>query len=306
MIQLALAGRDYRDGATSPVYDAFLDWGLHRDLNLRVGQFFVPFDRLRTVREGALQMADRPRPVLELTLDRDVGVALYSDHFLGDRSPVAWRLGAFGGGGTNLTRGREPGGLIVGRLELRPLGSIDDDREGDLDRRGVPGLAVGSGFAVDLNTNRLRSTTGPFFEGGTADAFHAAVDLVFKAWGFALGAEYLWKGSSVDSILSTAADGSRRTEYTRSGRGWIAQLSYTFDPPFEIVGRMSRLYASGGTDPQWLKEVRSRGQEVGLGLNYYFDQHRLKLQGDWIARMPRDLDLERADHVFHVQLDVTL
>ncbi|HXS17099.1 MAG TPA: hypothetical protein VN764_07920, partial [Polyangiaceae bacterium] len=114
MIQLAFAGRDYRDGATSPVYDAFLDYNAHRDINVKAGQYFVPFDRLRTVREFALQMADRPRPVAEFTLDRDVGVTLYSEKFLGDKSPLAWRIGAFGGGGTNLSLGKEPGGLFVG------------------------------------------------------------------------------------------------------------------------------------------------------------------------------------------------
>ena len=161
MIQLAVAGRDFRDGATSPIYDAYLDWKIHRDFNVRAGQFFVPFDRLRTVREWALQMADRPRPVLELTLDRDVGVAFYSERFLGARSPVAWRLGAFGGGGTNLTRGRQPGALVVGRLELRPLGPIDDDREGDLERRRIPGLALGGGFAAPSGMTKSKPPRRP-------------------------------------------------------------------------------------------------------------------------------------------------
>lgn len=305
MIQLAVAGRDFRDDATSPIFDAYLDWKVHRDFNVRAGQFFVPFDRLRTVREWALQMGDRPRPVLEFTLDRDAGVAFYSDRFLGDRSPIAWRLGAFGGGGTNLADGREPGTLLVGRLELRPLGPIDDDREGDLERRRSPGLALGAAFAANFNTNRLRSTTGPTFQGGTTDYLHAAADLVFKWSGFALQAEYLWKQASADTILSIAADGSPLTESTRSGHGWIAQASYTFDPPFEIVGRLSRMYALPGTDPRLITEVDSRGQEVGAGLNYYFNKHWLKLQGDWIARMPHDFDFGRADHVVHVQLDVT-
>jgi len=305
MLQLAVAGRDYRDGATSPIYDAYLDWKVHRDLNLRAGQFFVPFDRLRTIREWALQMADRPRPVLELTLDRDVGVAVYSDRFLGDASPLAWRLGVFGGGGTNLTRGREPGALLVGRLELRPLGPIDDDKEGDLERRKVPGVALGGGLATNINTNRLRSTTGRTFEGGTVDYRHAAVDLVFKGWGLALQGEVLWKWASTDTIVSTTEDGEPLTEYTRAGYGWVVQGSYTFDPPLEIVGRLSRLFAPSGTDPVFVAEVESRGQEVGAGVNYYFNGHWLKLQGDWIARMPRDFDFQRADHVFHAQLDVT-
>jgi len=305
MIQLALADRDYRDGAKSPVYDAYLEWAAHRDLNLRVGQYFVPFDRLRTVRESALQMADRPRPVAELTLDRDVGVMVFSDHFLGDHSPVAVRAGVFGGGGTNLSLGREPGGLFVGRLELRPLGDIDDDKEGDLERRAKPGLALGGAFAANVNTNRQRSTTGITYVGGTADYLHAAADLVFKWQGIALQAEYLWKQAAEDDIVSTAADGSTLTEYTRSGQGWVLQASYTFDPPFEVVGRLSGLYAFDGTDPAYIAEADSRGQEVAGGLNYYFNGHKMKLQADYIARMPHDFDFSVADHTAHLQLDVT-
>jgi hypothetical protein len=305
MIQLALASRDYRDGAVSPVYDAYLDWKAHRDLNVRAGQFFVPFDRLRTVRESALQMADRPRPVSELTLDRDAGVTFYSDRFLGERSPVAWRLGAFGGGGPNLTAGKQPGVLLVGRLELRPLGPIDDSSEGDLERRRKPGLALGGGFAGNWNTNRLRSTTGATFSGGTTDYYHAAGDLVFKWLGVALEAEYIWKRAAADQIVSTNADGSSLVEYTRSAHGWILQTSYVFDPPIEIVARLSRMYAFAGTDPKLVSELDAKGQEVAAGLNYYVNGHRFKVQADWIARLPPDFTFDRADHVVHVQLDAT-
>jgi hypothetical protein len=306
MIQLAVAGRDYRDGATSPIYDAFLDWKAHRDFAVRVGQYFVPFDRLRTVREFALQLADRPRPVTELTLDRDVGVTIYSDRFLGDRSPVAWRVGGFGGGGTNLTVGKEPGVLLVGRLEIRPLGPIDDDSEGDLERRERPGVAIGVAAASNWNTNRLRSTTGATFPGGgTTDYHHAATDLVFKWRGFALQAEYLWRRASNDRIASTDASGAPLTDLTRSGHGWIVQTSYVFDPPIELVARLSRMYTVGDTDPRFVSEIQTRGQEVAGGINYYLNGHRFKLQTDWIARMPRDFEIDRADHLIHVQLDAT-
>jgi len=305
LIQLAVAGRDYRDGATSPVFDAFVDWKAHRDFSLRVGQYFVPFDRLRTVREFALQMADRPRPVAELTLDRDVGITAYSDSFLGDRSPVAWRFGVFGGGGTNLSEGKEPGGLIVGRVELRPLGPIDDDSEGDLERRKDPGLAVGAGWASNMNTNRARSTTGATFAGGVTDHLHAAVDAVFKWRGIALEAEVLHKSASVDAIESVDDQGSAIVERTRSGYGWVTQASYTFDPPFEVVARLARLYAHEGTDPQLVSEVAARGQELGGALNYYINGHRMKLQADWIALMPPDFAFAAAQHTAHLQFDAT-
>lgn len=298
MIQLAIAGRDFRDGAISPIFDAFLEWKAHRDFSVRAGQFFVPFDRLRTVREWALQMADRPRPVLELTLDRDVGVLLFSDRFLHDDSPVAWRVGLFGGGGTNLTQGREPGALFVARVELRPLGPIDDDVEGDLDRRASPALAIGGAFAANWNTNRLRSTTASQ-QSGTTDYLHAAADLVFKWRGLAVQAEYLWRRAS-------SPDFGAPEEPTRQAQGVVTQWSYVFDPPIELVARWSRMWRlRGRTDDAFAAELDARGEELAAGINYYVRGHRFKLQADWIARMPPGLHLDQADHLVHAQLDVT-
>src|SRR5690606_37309478 len=37
MIQLAVAGKDYRDNATSPIFDAYLEWKAHRDFSVRAG-----------------------------------------------------------------------------------------------------------------------------------------------------------------------------------------------------------------------------------------------------------------------------
>lgn len=305
LTQLAVAARDFRDDTRSPIFDAYLDWKPHRDFNVRVGQYFIPFDRLRTVREFALQMADRPAPVNEFTLDRDVGITFYSDTFLSKRSPVAWRIGVFGGGGTNQTTGKEPGGLLVGRLELRPVGPLDDDSEGDHERRKKPAVALGVGYALNWNTNRLRSTTGTTYTGGTTDYEHVAADLVFKWRGIALQAEHLWRTASTNKIESTKADGTPLTEYTRSGRGWILQTSYTFHLPVEIVARLTRSYAAANTDPALIKDVSARPYEVGAGINYYVNSHRLKVQADWIARVPDHFEFAKANHVVHVLADAT-
>src|SRR5690606_13108087 len=123
--------------------------------------------------------------------------------------------------------------------------------------------------------------------------------------GVALQAEYLWKQAAADTIESIDAAGDPLTEYTRSGQGWVLQASYTFDPPFEVVGRLSGLYAFDGTDPAYIAEVEGRGQEIAGGVNYYFNGHKCKLQGDYIARMPHDFDISVAEHTAHVQLDVT-
>jgi phosphate-selective porin OprO and OprP len=240
-----------------------------------------------------------------VAISRPTVIVASSDHFLGDASPIAYRLGVFGGGGTNVNAGREPGGLFVGRLELRPLGPIDDDIEGDLQRYATPRLALGIGVASNRNTNRLRSTTGNTFVGGTTDYWHTAADLVFKWRGWMVQGEYLWKGTSSNAIVSTDTTGATRTEATRAGDGFVVQTSFIFAQPFEIVGRYSRFRAKKGTDPLLLAEEKSRGEELVAGVNYYLNGHRLKIQANWIARMPVGLELQRADHLAHVQLDAT-
>lgn len=148
-------------------------------------------------------------------------------------------------------------------------------------------------------------TTGSTYAGGTVDYRHVAADVVFKWRGIAVQAEYVARTASADVISSTKADGTPLTEYTRSGRAWILQCSYTFPRPFEYVGRFSRLYADRGTDPTLVKELEARPYETGLGINYYFNDHRLKLQADWIARINDDFDYSKANHVVHVQVDAT-
>lgn len=303
-IQLAVAGKDYRDGTASPVFDAYMEWRAHRDFSVRAGQYFVPFDRLRTVREWGLQTAERPRPVQEFTLDRDVGVTFFSERFLGDESPFAWYVSAFGGRGGNQVNASEVGALLAARLELRPLGPIDDDREGDLERREKPGLALGAGAARNINTNRLRGTTGPTFVGGTTDDTQWVADAVFKWMGIAVQAQYLSKDTST-LLIQSEQDGAELVEYTREGQGWVLQASYTWDPPFEVVGRLSRLYAGDTLDPLFVREVNRRGNEVLAGVNYYFNGHRMKAQATWVARTRADMDLSAADHMAAVQMDAT-
>lgn len=278
LMQLAVGPRDFRDGALSPIYDAYLDLTHDPNLSLRVGQLFVPFDRLRTIREFALQLPDRPRVVSELTLDRDIGVYAYSDHLGGERSPVAYRVGVFGGSGIHQLANKPLGGLFVGRLELRPLGPVDDDSEGDLTRREEPGLALAVAAAYNLGSTRARSTTSAVYTGGTADYLHLAADAVFKWRGFAFETELVSRDAAEDRIRSVADDGAPVVEYTRSGWGFVAQPSLMLTDRFELVGRYGRLGAAEGTDPAYVDDVALRENEVGGGVNAYLNGHRFKIQ----------------------------
>lgn len=279
-LQLAVGPRDFRDGAISPVYDAYLDFTQSRDLSVKLGQMFVPFDRLRTIREFALQLPDRPRVVSELTLDRDLGAYAYSDHLGGERSIVAYRLGVFGGSGIHQLTAHPPGGMVVGRLELRPLGPVDDDSEGDLERRREPGLALGVAGAYDLGSTRARSTTSTVYTAGTADYLHLAADAVFQWRGFAWENELVLRDASEDVLRGEDDDGNPIVEYTRSGWGFVSQPSLMLSSRFELAARYGRLAAREGTDPAYLDDVAARANEVALGANVYLNQHRFKFQSN--------------------------
>jgi hypothetical protein len=305
VVQLAVAGGDYRDGTISPIFDAYFDFDHNPNASVRVGQMFVPFDRLRTIREFALQITERPKPVSELTLDRDVGAYLYSDHVGGDDGVLAYRIGAFGGRGPNQLTSAEPGGLGVARLELNPFGPFDSDQEGDQERRAEPKLMLGAAAAYHANTTRQKSTTGTTYVGGTADYLHLAADTVLKWHGLALEGEYVLRDAAEDEITSTADDGTTLVELTQSGSGVVGQASYAFTPHVELAGRYSRLWAADGTDTAFVDKVTATGNEVAAGLNGYLNGHRFKVQGDWVALFGEP-GFAEAQHSFHLALDVTM
>jgi hypothetical protein len=303
-VQLALGAGDFEPGNASPIFDAYVDIVELRDLSFRIGQFFVPFDRARTTREFALQSVDRAEVVRELTLDRDVGVAIYSSDFLGWGGRLAYQLGVFGGDGRNRIGGRDPGFLYVARVSVRPFGSFDDDQEGDTLRTAEPRLAIGGAFALNHQTDRPRSTTGTAYEGGiTFDQVHAAADVVFKWRGFALLSEVVYRQATTPSRQRTLEDGTSVTVFARDGWGWLLQSSIMIGPMFEIWARWEQTVAIGATDPALLTQAAQRGHGTAGGVNLYLNAHLLKVQLDWSHAFGDDFGV--GPHVVRLQLDAS-
>lgn len=315
-IQLAFGGGDFDNGSASPIFDAFVEYVGVRDLNVRVGQFFVPFDRARTIREFALQFVDRQNVVRELSMDRDVGVMLSSSDLGGLGSRLAYNIFIGGGDGRNRFADsknpygpQRPGVLFVGRLTVRPFGAFDDDQEGDLTRAAKPRLALGVAGAYNLASTRDRSTLGNTYTVSAYDYAHAAADLVFKLRGFSLLAEVLWREADSDSHASTvAASGSTpaktTTEYSRSAWGYFAQAGQLVTRQLELTARFEELHAKKGTDPALVKATKGdAGRQVGGGLNYYLNGHAFKIQSDYFYVFAAQSD--KAAHVARLQLDAT-
>ncbi len=300
-IQLAFGPGEFDETSASPIFDAFVDFRQLRDASLKVGQYFVPFDRARTNRESMLEFVDRQQMVTELNLDRDVGVTLYSRDFLGTEV-LNYALGVFNGSGRNRSGFEEMGFLYTGRLGVRPMGPFDDDSEGDLKRLDEPRLSLGVVGGYNQNTDRTRSTTGATYRLGTFDYVHAGADAVFKFRGFSLLAEWLYRRSPRDSRTGEI-DGEEVTEYTRSGWGYLAQAGYMLTDELQVVGRYDELFAFDGTDPAFVSLVDTQGRETGLGVNYYLNGHAFKIQADHAMRFQDDL--EAATHFARLQLDAS-
>jgi len=306
-LQLALAPRDYKDGAVSPVYDAYVDLTHSDDASVRVGQMYVPFDRIRTTSESELQLPDRARVVGELNMDRDVGAYLYSNHVGGEDGVFAYRLGVFGGSGISMaTVFKEPGGIGVVRVELNPFGPFDANSEGDLERREDPGLSIGAAAAYNANTPRARSTTSTTFSnGGTADYLHVAADAVFKLGGFAFVGEFIMRDAADDTVETTDETGNPVVEYTRSGWGVVAQPSIMVGPKVEIAGRYAHAAAMDGTDPALVDDLDKRSEEIAAGLSWYLNKHKLKVQGGWTLLFGPEQTAGDGEHVGSVLVDAT-
>ncbi len=282
-LQLAFGGGDFEAGSSSPVFDAFVEYTRLRDLNLKVGQFYVPFDRARTIREFGLQLVDRPQMVTELSLDRDVGIALSSSNLGGFHGIFGYHLGFFGGEGKNRFGGAGVGFLYTARFVIRPFGPFDDDLEGDLSREKRLRLAIGFAGAYNQSTNRQRSTTGNTLTLGTVDYAHAEADLVLKYAGFSLLAEVLYRKSRQGSLSGTT-NGLDTREWSRSALGWMVQAGMMLHKKVELAARYDELHAirgDFGTDPTLLALVATTGKELGAGINVYLNGHAFKIQADY-------------------------
>jgi hypothetical protein len=300
-VQLAFGPDELAGDSPSPVLDAYLEYDRWSPGILRVGQFFVPLDRARMMREWALQFVERQQVVTELGLDRDVGVVLWSQDVLGTGGHLGYHVGLFEGDGRNRI-GPRPGMLPVARLVVRPFGAFDEEQEGDLERLRHPRLALGVAGAYSFRADRNRATTGDRFELGTVRYLHGAADLHFKMHGLSVLAEVLVRRGSPD-VRTGVVDGESIREWSRSGWGYLVQLGYMLTHQVELTTRWEELRALGTTDPDLVALVATTGREMGVGCNVYLNGHRLKVQTDYLVRFGEALS--RARHEIRVAIDAS-
>lgn len=275
-LQLGFSNQDTEADLRLPLRDAYMTFTQLRDANLRFGQMKVPFGKQRVVSSSALQMVDRSQVTGELNLDRDVGVQVMSDDVGGLGGYLGYNVGLFSGDGRNRLAS-VPGVMLVARGVVRPMGKFEDSDEGDHDRHDSPKVAIGFGGAHNNNTNRERSTFQTPYTFARFDYWHAGADVMFKYRGLSVLSEIMVRKSTTTSVTRMTDTGELEREFARNAWGYYAQGGYLVDRHVEVTARYGELRPRGATDP----DLEETTREVGGGLNYYFQEHDLKVQSDY-------------------------
>lgn len=282
-VQLGLSPRDMEPDLLIPLRDAVITWNALRDLAIRVGQMKVPFNRERVISSSALQLVDRSIVNAELTLDRDMGVQLFSTDLFGLGEVLGYQLGIFGGDG-RLRINEGTGLLYVARLQAQPLGAFEDSYvEADHAREERARLSIGVGVAWNQESRRTLSTHGGHLQlPGGFDYASFEADLIFKYAGFSLMAEVIYREATGASERTGEVEGVLVTERARNAIGWMVQAGYIFsaEVPVELAARFADIHPIGAITA--VTPLR----EMTLGLNYYPIRHDLKIQLDYSYLAP--------------------
>jgi phosphate-selective porin OprO and OprP len=262
------------------LHDWYVQFSQLRDLNLRVGQWKVPFSRERVISSGDLQFVDRSLTNQEFNLDRDIGIEFRSNDLFGLNKQLRYYAGVYNGDGRSQYDLQNFGLMYLARLEFLPLGNFKDYSEADFARSDTPGLSLGVAFAhvQDAAGNRAILGSRPH-DGGTTDYNNMTADVMFKFGGLSLESMWFWRegerqrGDAVDM-----AGAPIPTEPPRNGWGGGAQAGFLLPmADLELALRYSALRRIGASRDSSLGDAN----EIAVAASYYFARHSLKLQSDW-------------------------
>jgi len=297
-IQLGLATRDMESDLLVPLRDAYITWQPHRDLGVRFGQMKVPYGQQRVVSSSALQFVDRSIVTSEFNLDRDVGVYLMSEDFLGLGGRLMYQAGVFGGRGRNRSGGPNAA-LPFLRLQVNPFGAFDHLVEADISREDQPRLALGLSGAYNVASNRMRSTHGGVYTAGNFSFQHVGADLHFKWRGLSVLSEFFRRQATEAQLTSEPTPGRSVTDFSRSGRGYFVQAGYVLPFALEVAVRFGELRPSRTNAPEARFQLQ---RELGGSVSYYFSEHALKLQADYFRLFGEEAQAERNQFRLQAQL----
>lgn len=272
---------------TSPniVRDAMVFYEPIKSLKLGFGQTKLPGNRQRVTSSGNLQFFDRSIVNATFTIDRDFGFfATLDKEYLRLKGSIT------SGEGRNSNKS-DKGLNYTGRVEFLPFGKFtgeNEDWEGDLLREKKPKMVLAVGYNYNVHAMRQGGTIGnDLYTPVNMQNLHA--DLLFKYKGFAILQEYTNRISDISVTVREDDPSKLKAVYT--GFGSNTQLSYNFKNNVELAVRYSFVTPNKSIyDNAVYTAINEKRQEhLHLGVTKYLYGHRLKVQGNILYQISKDL-----------------
>jgi len=246
LIQLEVADPNKDDGTKdTSLKDAWLNVRHYKNMQVKIGQYFVPFNRQQTTFFAVLQFVDTSFVSKKFnanqTNPRDIGIMVSGEH-----QKFGYSVGIFNGNGINrAAENNNSQMLTVGRVRYNPFGKMPTS-ESDIAHTATPLLTLGASAAFDAGNEDGVS--------GSADTY--GLEVVFKHQGKSAQAEYF----------------HRDVDNNPKDKGLYIQGGLFLVPKkVEVVARYGTFMA--GQDNQ-------DEDELTAGVNFFFAGHKRKLQID--------------------------
>lgn len=223
---------------------------------IKGGQFKVPFGRQELTSSGSLQFVDRSAVSNRFARGRDLGVQLWGNPMNGK---IDWRLGVFNGNGRNQSFNSDGEFQLNGRVTFQPFGDVKYS-ESDFESSEKPLIAVAASYETFRQAASASGTAAEIQRDHDTFGF----DAVLKYRGLFLFYENFQR--TTDDLIAGGESDSN---------GWVFQGGYfILKRTVEVAGRVERIDPDEDVDDDFLKEW-------GIAVNYFYNKHNLKLQGDY-------------------------
>ncbi len=267
---------------------AYGEFAPMREINVRAGQFKVPFDQETLT--GTSELTFTSRSLMNRSYSRwGEGVAptnavtwgwdfetVRGAGFGYDRGMMIhgaftenifkYNVGVFNGSGPNV--GNDNRDLLVAlRVETQFLGEMTPGMS-DIDSTKKPLMSIGAAFAYDLPLHK--DLIQPEFVYNSQDVNFTA-DIQFKWYGVSLFTNMFFRNSDHGAVLLDENEQERPIKTF----GYTGQLAYfNLASGLEPAFRYSMMDADSGRQGDHM-------HEISAALNYYIVGNNLKIQAEW-------------------------
>ncbi len=271
-------------GFRAQLTDAYLNWNRFDSANVRVGQFKTPFGFEQLYLDPRLYTAERSLVSDRLTPGRQIGVQVGGEAYF---ERFNYALGFFNGSSTNQNFNDNDKFLSTARVSVVPLSGrfLEQTSRWSVGANAFRSTDASVAAAPELGFDSTPATPAKdnlFVGRRSGIGYDTQVEVgPFELWG-----EYLPGNFEPTNRLPRPR--------LRSD-GWYGQASYfvIFDK-LQLVGRLETF------DPDADIAGDTTRSSI-LGANWYFKQHDLKLQLDWMRSTVPGLSKEQQKIIARLQ-----